>query len=149
MPCVRCGTHRPYPVAHDEAHGYPAESVEPGLVWYTAEELGDELLALDTPLQMANEVEVWMIWGSRSEVHGGPNPHENSRPASHGCACMSDSRPESSKCVYVSHTNPDKGTRCTRGSESASALYAPLKIERRDETNGTHLQIGLIIPVVL
>ena len=147
---VRCGTHRPYPVAHDEAHGYPAEPVEPGLVWYTAEELGNELLALDTPLQMANEVQVRMDWKNRLAVHRGAVPQKkNLLPASHGCACMSDSRPESSKCVYVSHTNPDKGTRCTRGSDSASALYAPLKTERRHKANRTHLQIGLIIPVVL
>ena len=99
---------------------------------------------------MTNEVQVWMDWKNRLAVHRGAiSQKKNLLPASHGCACMSDSRPESSKCVYVSHKNPDKGTRCTRGSESANALYARLKIERRDKTNRTHLQIWLIIPVVL
>ena len=56
------GTYRPDPLAHDEAHGDPSVFVEPCFVGDAAEELGDELFAFDTPLQVADEVEVRVDW---------------------------------------------------------------------------------------
>ena len=56
------GTHRPDPLAHDEAHGDPSVLVEPCFVGDAAEELGDELFAFDAPLQVADEVEVRVDW---------------------------------------------------------------------------------------